>query len=340
MRASLSTFLTVAAAVTAVSGCSGLTDPDDTGNLVPPTVAEDPALPAIEINGTRFHAQTFGNPSKPVIIFLHGGPGNDYRSMLPLGARQNDYSLADEYFLVFWDQRGCGLSQRVDKSQLTIATYDADLDAIIARYSAGRKVFLVGQSWGAMLATEYFDKHPDRIAGAVLIESGPLTGATYERIKDDLGDFDLFSEWLNDMAWGTQFISADGHARMDYTRMLGFKNSQPRFHERKDVDPEPVWRLGGAANQYVTESVQNSKGVAVYDFTTNLSRFTTPVLFIAGGKSEVLGPSLQREQVKEYPSASLAVIQGEGHDVHWTQPAQTVSLIHNYLSARAAAGAQ
>lgn len=40
------------------------------GNLVPRTVAEDPSLPAIEMNGSRFHLETFGNPAHPVIVFL------------------------------------------------------------------------------------------------------------------------------------------------------------------------------------------------------------------------------------------------------------------------------
>ena len=335
MQTTISKLLAAAVSATALAGCSGLTDADEPGNLVPATVVEDPALPAIEINGSRFHAQTFGDLTKPVIIFLHGGPGNDYRSMLPLAARYDGYSLADHYFLVLWDQRGTGLSQRHGKSTLNIATYDADLDAIVNKYSGGRKVYLVGQSWGGMFATEYIDKHPERVAGAVLIEAGPLTGARYERLKDDIREFDMFSEWLNDMAWSGQFISADGHARMDYEMLLGYKDSQPKFHQRKDVDPEPVWRLGAAVNRYLAEDVQNSKGVAVYDFTSNLSRFTTPVLFIAGGESEVLGPTLQRAQVTDYPVASLTVVPGEGHDVHWTQPAKMVSLIRGYLTTRA-----
>jgi proline iminopeptidase len=65
--------------------------PEDPGNLVPLTVAEDTSLPAIEMNGSRFHLETFGNPVNPVIIFLHGGPGSDYRSMLTMRERYNGY---------------------------------------------------------------------------------------------------------------------------------------------------------------------------------------------------------------------------------------------------------
>src|SRR6478735_5139425 len=88
-----------------VAGCLCASDP---GNLVPLTVAEDPSLPAIDIAGTRLHSEAFGDPDGPVIMVLHGGPGSDYRGLLPLKA------LADDgYRVAFWDQRGCGLSERL-----------------------------------------------------------------------------------------------------------------------------------------------------------------------------------------------------------------------------------
>src|SRR5580765_7283461 len=87
-----------------VTGCLCASDP---GNLIPKTVAEDPSLPAIDLAGTRFHAEAFGDANAPVLLVLHGGPGSDYRNLLPLQA------LADDgYRVVFWDQRGAGLSAR------------------------------------------------------------------------------------------------------------------------------------------------------------------------------------------------------------------------------------
>ncbi len=80
----------------AASACD-IMSPGDPGNLVPPTVAEDASLPAIEMNGSRFHAETFGNPANPVIVLLHGGPGGDYRSLRALSGRYDGHSLADDY---------------------------------------------------------------------------------------------------------------------------------------------------------------------------------------------------------------------------------------------------
>ena len=309
------------------------TSPDETGALVPATVAEDASLPAIEMNGSRFHLETFGNPANPVVVFLHGGPGSDYRGMLRLAQRYNGYSLADDYFLVFWDQRGSGLSQRHPRAVLTLDVYLDDLNELVNRYSPGRPVLLVGESWGGMYATAYINDYPERVAGAVLIEPGPLDGATMERLRSDIVDLDFRAEWLNDVAWNSQFMSPDDHARMDYQRMLGLQGSQPRFHQ-STTDPQPSWRSGAAANRYLVESGQDGRGNFVYDFTTNLSRYRTPVLFITGSRSEVLGESLQRQQLLRYPSASLQVVQGAGHDVAWVKAAEVITHTRAYLSAR------
>ena len=316
----------------AASACDVM-DPGEPGNLVPRTVAEDASIPAIEMNGSRFHLETFGDPANPVIVFLHGGPGSDYRGMLRLAERKNGYSLVDDYFLVFWDQRGSGLSQRHDRDVLTIATYVNDLNTLVDRYSPGRRAFLIGESWGGMFATRYINQYPQRVAGAVLIEPGPLDGATMERLEDDIAGFKLGSELLNDLAWNSQFLSPDDHARMDFERMLGARDGQPKFH-LSSVDPQPAWRMGTAANRYLVQDGQDSNGNFNYDFTTNLAAYTTPVLFIAGSLSEVLGRSLQEAQVLRYPSASLEVIDGAGHDVAWVKAGETLTHIRAYLDAR------
>jgi proline iminopeptidase len=319
----------------AIAGLAGLLacetlDPTAPGYLVPRTVADDPNLPAIDMNGSRFHLETFGNPANPVIVFVHGGPGSDYRSLLRLAERHNGYSLTDEYFLVYWDQRGAGLSKRHDKDKLTLDVYTNDLDSLVNRFSPGRPVLLIGESWGGMFATEFINRFPQRVAGAVLIEPGPLDGATAERLKHDIFEFDLTAEWLNDLAWNSQFLSPDDHARMDFERMLGATHGQPRFHESKE-NPSPVWRMGAAASRYIPEDGQNGDGVYDYDFTTNLDAFTTPVLFITGAWSEVLGATLQQEQMLRYPVASLKVVDGAGHDVSWIKTPEVLAEIRSYL---------
>lgn len=312
-------------------GCGDLLDPDEPGNLVPLTVDEDSSLPALNLNGTRVHLETFGDPGLPVIVFLHGGPGGDYRSLLRLKEGYDLPPLSDSYRLVFWDQRSSGLSRRHDKEDLTLGIFVEDLRELVDRFSPDAPVVLIGDSWGGMYATEFINRHPERVRGAVLIEPGPLTGERMERIKDDMFDLDFGAEWLNDFVWAQQFLSPDDHARMDYQRALGYRDSQPRFHQDMTVDPAPWWRFGAAASRYVQEDGQDGHGQFVYDFTTNLSTFPGPVRFLASEWNEVLGIEFQTEQMGSYPRADLRVVAGAGHDLQWVKAAETLHWIHEYL---------
>ncbi len=315
-----------------VAGCSGLLDPEGPGNLVPATVDDDPSLPAIDLADTRLHLQTRGDPADPVIVFLHGGPGGDHRSLLTLAEAYDGYSLADEHLLVFWDQRGSGLSRRHDKESLTIDRFVADLAALVDRFSLDAPVLLIGESWGGMYATAFINRYPDRVRGAALLEPGPLSHNFHELIENDLHDMDVGSEWLNDWVWSQEILMPNDHARMDYQRCLGIRDSQPRFHQQMDP-PAPFWRMGAAANRYIEESGQNDDGDMVYDFTTDLAAFTTEVLFLASGLNEVIGRDFQALQVAAYPKARLEVVEGCGHDFSWVKPAETVERIRRYMES-------
>ena len=330
-------FLALMVAV-GLAGCDGLLDPDEPGNLVPRTVDEDATLPALELNGTRFHAETFGDPARPVIVFVHGGPGGDYRSLLRLKEGYDRPALTEQYYLVFWDQRGSGLSRRHDKDVLKLDVFIEDLRQLVDHFSPQAPVVLIGESWGGMYATAFINRYPTRVRGAVLIEPGPLTGERMERIEDDMFTLDLGAEWLNDFVWSQQFLSPDDHARMDYQRMLGYREAQPKFHQSFDVDPSPSWRLGAAASRYIQEDGQDEDGKSIYDFTTNLSVFSKPVRFIASGWNEVLGESFQREQMASYSRSDLRVVPEVGHDLSWVKPAETLGWIHEYLEQLKAEG--
>ena len=124
----------------------GLLDMDAPGNLVPKTADEDSLLPSITVNGTTLHAETFGDIQNPIIVFLHGGPGGDYRAMISEFGAENASRypskrtinnggltrLQDEYFLVIYDQRSAGLSKRYD--DVNMDTYVLYLDAVIDYY--------------------------------------------------------------------------------------------------------------------------------------------------------------------------------------------------------------
>jgi hypothetical protein len=70
--------------VVALGPACTIHDPSEPGMLVAKTVDEDPTLGALDVNGTRLHVDLRGPEGAPVIVLLHGGPGGDFRYMLPL----------------------------------------------------------------------------------------------------------------------------------------------------------------------------------------------------------------------------------------------------------------
>jgi len=157
-------------------------NPLEPNHLVAATVDEDANVPAFEVNNTRLHLETFGDPSNQALIFLHGGPGTgDYRAFERMLLSYDGYKLTDEFFVIMYDQRGAGLSRRYGDMglainhavpELTLDHFLKDLEGIVEHYSPNEKIILFGRSWGGMHAMMYVNAHPDKVAAVVLSEPG------------------------------------------------------------------------------------------------------------------------------------------------------------------------
>jgi pimeloyl-ACP methyl ester carboxylesterase len=92
------------------------------------------------------------NTSNPVLLYLHGGPGD---SLIPF-ANYVTNELKKYCTVVYWDQRGAGLSYStdIDPKTITIKQFVSDTKEV-TRYLKNRfnkeKIFLLGHSWGSVL---------------------------------------------------------------------------------------------------------------------------------------------------------------------------------------------
>jgi apolipoprotein N-acyltransferase len=301
-----------------LAGCAA-----DFSPLVPATVDDDLALPALDINGTRLHLETFGTPGRPVVIGLHGGPGHDYRGLLPLA------QLADDYFVVLWDQRGTGLSRRHACDDVSAAAYLADLEAIVDRFapSGGPPLYLVGHSWGAMYATWFINEHPERVAAAVMVEPGGFT-------KQDVADYFTalttaapLSEAIGDGLWTGRLLTPDDHARADLMMTTMYEASAEPLGMSAS-DPLPSWRSGGVVSSCMPPSAGD------FDWTTQLDRFTGRVLYLHGDRNRVSPASRQRELASSFVNVEIEQLFGAGHDLHWVLRDQFIPLVRAHLGAQ------
>ena len=139
---------------------SAITDSD--GNTVSGSVAE---LTSVNVNGKDLALMIRGYDSvnNPILLFLAGGPGGS-----ELGAMRNHLARLEEHFtVVTWDQRGCGKSYVELDPTNTVSPegYIADT-LVVTDYLRDRfgqdRIYLLGQSWGTLLAVLVVRTFPDR----------------------------------------------------------------------------------------------------------------------------------------------------------------------------------
>ncbi len=100
--------------------------------------------------------------TKPVLLFLHGGPGSAQMSYIDSFHKELD----QDFTVVHWDQRGAGLSYQKDipDSSMTIGQFVEDtieLTEKLLSYIDQTKIYIAGYSWGSLIAIQAVHKRPD-----------------------------------------------------------------------------------------------------------------------------------------------------------------------------------
>jgi proline iminopeptidase len=320
--------LLAAPALAALVACS-VRDASEPGNLVAKTVDEDPQIPALDVNGTRLHVESFGPAGAPIILTLHGGPASDYRYMLPLADATVPGSLVADHRLVFWDQRSTGLSRRHPESSLSMEQYFADLEALVDELAPdGGQVTLLGHSWGAAYATWYIAHHPERVRAAVLVEAEAFTHDLYVAHGSPSAAVDPFAEWIADPLMAREIVSPDDHARADlFMTSVELGTDLPRFHNHAVA---PLFRPGCAAFKALNYQWFYNHD---YDFTQGLDAYQGRVRFLGGTADDVLGYEFQKQQVGFFKNAELLPLDGDGHnDTVMGSAPRTIALVRSFLT--------
>ena len=117
----------------------------------------------INVNGSKQWILIRGNDeSKPVLLYLHGGPG---QSLIPFAHKATD-KLVNDFKVVYWDQRGAGLSydKNIPQNTMTIDQFVEDTKCVtefLKNKFKKEKIYLLGHSWGSTLGTLVVQKYPE-----------------------------------------------------------------------------------------------------------------------------------------------------------------------------------
>lgn len=326
-------------------------DIDQPGLLVPKTVAEDANLPSLVINGSPLHLETFGDLENPILIFLHGGPGSDYRAMISERYVENVSRypdqrniskgglarLQDQFFCIFYDRRGSGLSPRFESDQLRFQDQIDDLDALITHFleqkrvqtgSAETQVSLFGLSFGGYVATAYTNQHPDKIDKVVLYEPRPFTQEAMDLLELTIPFARIEEDFIDMMTTiGTHF-TPDSHARADFLRAVPASNNA--VLELKESKDTPYWRLGAFAAFEIEREIRKTE----LDIVAKLNEFEGTMLFLTGENTKA-APDLEAYlhlMTNYYPKSESKIIPDAAHNGHWENPEAVARVIQEFFN--------
>lgn len=297
--------------------------------LVLKTVLEDNNLPSFTLSsGIKLHLETFGNPTDTMLLILHGGPGGDYEGLKSLQI------LSNHYYVVFFDQRGSGLSQRVSKEQLNPSLMLNDISEIIEAYSPTKRIFLLGHSWGGALASYYVQQHPDKVAKLLLAEPGALYKEAAQVANTT--SFLFSAEGLHQMLNSSEYLSFENDNIADY-KMSVFANSDVGdyrdFAAPSELQQLTFTRFGFFAGYEINKWQGNFDQSYNFDFATGIyDHYLGKTLILASDKSQRLGYDFQLHyHVPKFSNCQLIKIVNAGHFFIELNSEIAIPLIDNFF---------
>lgn len=119
----------------------------------------------VAVEGAELYVETEGQGIP--LVLINGGPGGTHEGFHPEFSRAAGFAR-----VIYYDQRGCGLSDYRKGAGYTVAQAVADLDGLRAALQLDRWVVL-GWSYGGYLAQQYLAAHPEHVQGVVLVGASP-----------------------------------------------------------------------------------------------------------------------------------------------------------------------
>jgi proline iminopeptidase len=264
-----------------------------------------------------------GSSGIPLLV-LHGGPGAPHDYLEPLA------ELADERPVIFYDQLGCGNSDKPEDASLWVIERFVDEIGLLRDALKLRKVHLLGQSWGSSLAIEYIlTKQPAGVMSSVL--SGPLVSASrwiedqkayLSDLPDDLQDVIRKAELLGNFQSAQYQDAVMRYYKRHVCRLETWPECLNRTLEKLAY---PVYlQMWGPSEFTVTGTLKN------YERVDALKRITVPALFTCGEYDEAT-PATTRHYQRQLPGSKIVVLEGASHLHHLEKPQEYLRIVREFL---------
>lgn len=288
------------------------------------------------------------NLSRPLLIFLHGGPALPVRGMDDAFMRR----LEVDFVCVEWDQRGAGRSEGGDEDLQTLL---CDFDEVVSfalKLTGKEKAWIAGHCWGSVIGLEYAARHPEKTAGYIGVCQFVSGRRSYSRIKkiaveaaaakgnfSDAAEINKrFSGLLS--ARDTSEMKADDWIKIHflYKKYCGYDGGKSNFSLifgalcSPDFSYEDFCYLLLWAN--VDGSMQTHRKImdeCIYkvDFLAAPPKLRVPVRFIEAGRDAVTDSGLALSLLAEVKTADKRayLVKNCGHNAMFDNPEKLAGVV-------------
>ena len=296
--------------------------------------------------------------ANPVILFVHGGPGNPLSPVLDslYGAWTKDFTLAT------WDQRLSGRTyarneqvtelteERIEATDLTIERLVADgIEAAeyLQRTLGARRLILTGTSWGSVLAVHMAKKRPDLFHAYVgvsqLVSDGENLVAAYSATldmahrKQDAPAIKTLEElgsppWMNPRNFGRMRRIIRAY-EAELTTTAAALQIAPEYAS----DGDRAAYEAGEELSFIKYVGLKGDGLArSIDLPRLGTTFEVPMFFIQGEEDLLTRPVVTRVYVQKIraPRKELVMVPKAGHDPNLAMIEAQLRLIKSEIVPR------
>lgn len=261
----------------------------------------------------------FGNNPKIKILLLHGGPAmtHEYMECFETFFQRQGFEFYE------YDQLGSYYSdQPSDSSLWTTDRFVEEVEQVRQAIGADKTNFyLLGNSWGGILAMEYALKYQNQLKGllvANMVASAPEYGAYAEQVLSKQMKPEVLSE--------IRAIEAAG----DFENPRYMELLIPNFYKehlcRLEVWPDGFNRAMKHMNGEIYTMMQGpsefgiSGRLANWDIKDRLKELTIPTLMI-GAKHDTMDPGAMEEQSKLVQKGRYLYCPNGSHLAMWDDQA-------------------
>ncbi|EPQ78486.1 proline iminopeptidase-family hydrolase [Mycobacterium marinum] len=277
----------------------------------------------IAVPGGKVWSKRVGGGSGLPLLVVHGGPGLPHYYLSAL------QRLAGEREVIFWDQLGCGNSERPSDVDLwTMGRSVAEMDAVVR--ALGLEAFhIFGNSWGGMLAQQYVLDVP---SGAVSLTISNST-ASIPRFADNV--IRLKAE----LDPGTQ-ATIDRHEAAGTTHSAEYQSAITTWNETylcrtlpwpaylteafQNLGPEIFETMFGPSDFRIVGTIRD------WDVVDRLAEIALPTLLLAG-KYDECSPEDMREMHQRIAGSRFEFFECSAHMPFIEEPDRFDRVMRDFL---------